>query len=349
MTAIAIAANRGDVGGGEVMLVNLATALRDLGHEVSVVAPREPDGVVRLAESHGLPVTTIEGSGRAAYARALRRWHQAQPDDVLLWCNGLLPAAATALRSGRVVHLHQPPDGAAQRLLARIARWRAVAVVVPSAHMRAQLGSGTTVLPNWTQGDLAAREPTDGRDDPTSPVRIGYLGRVGRAKGVDVLGQACGLLDPALRDRVELVVVGDDRFMPASDREAVDQALAGSGVNVSRLGWQSRETFFETTDLAVFPSVWAEPFGLVVAEAMEARCPVVVSDAGALPEVVGESYPWSARSGDARSLADVITHAVASLPATELTHSMRARWEEHFSPPAGRRNLAALLDSWGTS
>ncbi len=120
-------------------------------------------------------------------------------------------------------------------------------------------------------------------------------------------------------------------------------------MNVSRLGWQSRETFFETTDLAVFPSVWAEPFGLVVAEAMEARCPVVVSDAGALPEVVGEDYPWSARSGDARSLADVITRAVASLPATELTRSMRARWEEHFSPAAGRRHLAALLDSWGTS
>jgi hypothetical protein len=61
----------------------------------------------------------------------------------------------------------------------------------------------------------------------------------------------------------------------------------------------------------------------------------------ALPEVVGESYPWSARSGDARSLADVITRAVASLPATELTHSMRARWEEHFSPPAGRRHRSA--------
>ena len=31
----------------------------------------------------------------------------------------------------------------------------------------------------------------------------------------------------------------------------------------------------------------------------------------------------------------------------ELTRSMRTRWEEHFSPSAGRRHLAALLDSWG--
>jgi glycosyltransferase involved in cell wall biosynthesis len=178
-------------------------------------------------------------------------------------------------------------------------------------------------------------------------VRIGYLGRVGRAKGVDVLGEACGLLDPALRERVELVVAGDDRFMPPSDQAAVDRALDASGVSVTRLGWQSRETFFETTDLAVFPSVWEEPFGLVVAEAMEARCPVVVSDAGALPEVVGATYPWTAPRGDARALADVLTRAITELPAAELTQTMRSRWVERFSPEAGRRHLAALLDSWG--
>ncbi len=349
MTAIVIAANRGDVGGGEIMLVNLATALRDLGHDVSVVAPRQPDGVVRLAETHALPVTALAGRNRAAYGLELRRWHRTLPTDVLFWANGLLPAAATALRPGRVVHLHKSPDGVLQRLLRPLSLWRTVAVLVPSDHLRARLGRGVVVLPNWTQGDLASREPVGGRLDSASRVRIGYLGRVGRAKGVDVLGEACSLLDPPLRERVELVVVGDDRFMPSEDRETVDRALAGSGVSVSRLGWQSRESFFEVTDLAVFPSVWEEPFGLVVAEAMEARCPVVVSDAGALLEVVGRTYPWSARRGDARSLADAITLAIADLPAAELTQRMRERWEEHFSPTAGRRHLAALLESWGRS
>lgn len=348
MTTIVIAANRGDVGGGEVMLINLATALRDLGHDVSVVAPRKPDGVVRLARSHALPVTTIGGSGRTAYAFALRRWHRTRAGGALLWCNGLLPAAATSLRPDRVVHFHKQPLGLVQRVLATIARWRAVAVVVPSDHLRSRMGRGSVVLPNWTQGDLVPRQPSEEQSIP-SPVRVGYFGRVGRAKGVQVLGAACALLETSLRDRVELVVAGDDRFMPASDRRAVGRALAASGVNVLRLGWQSRQTFFATIDLAVFPSVWAEPFGLVVAEAMEARCPVVVSDAGALLEVVGTTYPWSARSGDAAALADVIARAVAALPASELTRCMRERWEENFSPPVGRRNVAALLDSWGRS
>jgi glycosyltransferase involved in cell wall biosynthesis len=343
VTAIAIAANRGDVGGGEIMLVNLALAMCDLGHEVTVLVPEQPDELARLAESNGLTVTRLAGRGRAGYARALRRWHgdQRRVGRALLWCNGLLPAAATALRPDRVVHLHQLPTGSTRRVFSALALRRAIGVVVPSEHMRARLGRGVHVLPNWTQGRLEPREPV--ARDPDARVRIGYLGRVGRTKGVDVLGEACALLPPDLHDRVDLLVAGDDRFMPPEDRHAVDAALAGSGVPVTRLGWRSREEFFATTDLAVFPSVWAEPFGLVVAEAMESRCPVVVSDAGALPEVVGPDHPWIARRRDARALAETIALAARALPAADETARMRARWEERFSPAAGMRNLSALL------
>ena len=38
MTAVVLAANNGEIGGGEVMLLSLAEALRTLGHEVQVVA-----------------------------------------------------------------------------------------------------------------------------------------------------------------------------------------------------------------------------------------------------------------------------------------------------------------------
>ncbi len=343
MTAIAIAANRGDVGGGEVMLVNLALALCELDHEVTILVPEQPDELARLAEANGLTVTRLPGTSRAAYARALRRWHGDQPRERrgLLWCNGLLPAAATALRRDRVVHLHQLPSGTARRAFATLALRRATGVVVPSEHMRTRLGRGVHVLPNWTQGRLEPREPV--AREAAARIRIGYLGRVGRTKGVDVLGEACALLPPELHDRVDLLVAGDDRFMPREDREAVAAALAASGVPVTQHGWQSREDFFATTDLAVFPSVWAEPFGLVVAEAMESRCPVVVSDAGALPEVVGPEYPWIARRRDARSLAEVITLAATRLPAEAETARLRARWEERFSPTAGLRNLSALL------
>ncbi|ONN64044.1 glycosyltransferase [Herbaspirillum sp. VT-16-41] len=43
------------------------------------------------------------------------------------------------------------------------------------------------------------------------------------------------------------------------------------------LGWVRREEFFDQVDLAVFPSVWEEPFGLVAAEAMARGVPFVIS------------------------------------------------------------------------
>ena len=90
------------------------------------------------------------------------------------------------------------------------------------------------------------------------------------------------------------MLAGDDRFVPEADRAVVNGALAGAeraGVRrgAHRLG--RPDAFFSQVDLAVFPSVRAESFGLVAAEAMAAGVPFVVSDAGALPEVAGPDHP----------------------------------------------------------
>jgi glycosyltransferase involved in cell wall biosynthesis len=81
---------------------------------------------------------------------------------------------------------------------------------------------------------------------------------------------------------------------------------------VDHLGWCDRSRFQAATDVAVFPSRWDEPFGLVAAESMSARLPCVVSDAGALPEVLGPDHPWIARQGDPAALAEVIRACVGA-------------------------------------
>jgi len=45
VTRFTLAANNGEIGGGEVMLLRTAKVLRQLGHEVTVVAPALADGV----------------------------------------------------------------------------------------------------------------------------------------------------------------------------------------------------------------------------------------------------------------------------------------------------------------
>ena len=50
-----IATNNGDIGGGEVMLLNIARAARSLGCKVTIVGPSEPKQLVEAAADEGFP------------------------------------------------------------------------------------------------------------------------------------------------------------------------------------------------------------------------------------------------------------------------------------------------------
>ena len=140
---------------------------------------------------------------------------------------------------------------------------------------------------------------------------MGYLGRLSTDKGVDVLAGRHGQR-PGRRPR--LVLAGDTATCPRTPSRAVDAALAAPGASGVRSGHVPPDDLFRRVGVVVFPSVWAEPFGLVVAEAMAAGVPFVISDAGALPEVAGPDHPWVARAGDADDLARVIAAGAGGHP-----------------------------------
>jgi glycosyltransferase involved in cell wall biosynthesis len=336
VSRVILAANNGEIGGGEVMLLHSAVALRDLGYEPHVVGPDAIAGVVSEAVRLGFGTTALAAS-RRRYVLELRRW--AAGRDEWLWCHGLVPSLATSGRSRRIVHLHQPP-APRYRAAARVARARAAATLVPSASMTAFV-PGATVMWNWVDEVPTRPRPGIGR-----PARIGFIGRHSTDKGLDVLAEALEALERRAPGSFRLVLAGDDRFVPETQRDDVATALRRVRAQTDPVGWCDRADFFSLVDVAVFPSTWPEPFGLVVAEAMGARVPVVVSDAGALPEVVGSGHPWLARTGDADHLADVILACVGADTTTRdaSVAAARRRWQAHFSPEAGRARVEALLE-----
>lgn len=340
---IVIAANNGDVGGGEVMLLALAEALTELGMPVTVVAPTSPSGVVDVARDRGFNTVALEASTRVEYLRALRKWDRSHREG-LLWCNGLLPAVATAGHRNRLVHLHQRPKGK-QRALAPIARWGSVSTLVPSADM-ATVVRGSSVLHNWTT-DMSAGSLSKPVTNIGVPFRLGFLGRPSTGKGVDVLVRAMKILNRASPRQYELLIGGESRFVDDESRDTVESALTELGNLVTRTGWIEPGEFFQRIDCLVCPSVFPESFGLVAAESMSLRVPVVVSDAGALPEVVGAEHPWIARAGDADDLARVLHQAAQGDPAA--VERAYQRWTSLFSPGAGKQRLRALLTSLGLS
>jgi glycosyltransferase involved in cell wall biosynthesis len=335
VSVLSLATNNGSVGGGEVMLLRIAETARGLGIAVEVVGPSEPSELVGASRDEGFPTEVIQADGRRAYMRGLRAWDRGRSG--LLWCNGLVPALATAGHPRRVVHLHQDPRGL-QTIATHVARWRSELVIVPSTYMGTQVDR-STVLPNWTTDPVPLRPRPH---HSAGAARVGFLGRFSQDKGVDVLAQAVRLLNERRREPVTLVLAGDYRFVPTEQAAAVRTALSEVADHVVDLGWVDREMFFSNIDLAVFPSVWAEPFGLVVAEAMAARVPFVISDAGALPEVAGPDHPWVASAGDPGSLSRVIDAALDAVPETA-TQASYERWRAEYSDDAGGRRVAALF------
>lgn len=321
------------------MLLALARAASELGCQVTVIGPAHPGGVVDAAKAAGYDVVALAGD-RRRYLKALRTWDRTTRRG-LLWCNGLVPAVATAGRPRRVVHLHQAPTGA-QRVAARLASRGALRTFVPSRAMADRV-TGARILWNWSAQVVANPRSSPGRV-------VGFLGRPSVDKGIVVLTEALVQIRNRMPDApVRLLLAGEPRFVSARDRQCVESAIAQVADLVDEVGWTERAAFFGAVDVAVFPSVWPEPFGLVVTEAMSCRAPFIISDAGALPEVAGVDHPWVVPAGDPAALGDAILAALAQPrqdrePMLDAAHE---RWQTLFSPSAGRERLAHTLTEVG--
>ncbi|MCS6775690.1 MAG: glycosyltransferase family 4 protein [Chloroherpetonaceae bacterium] len=110
-----------------------------------------------------------------------------------------------------------------------------------------------------------------------------FVGRGVREKGAHILIEAFPKVRQGYHD-VKLVMAGGGYRKHLEDRA---HAL-GIWQNVYFTGFVPDDVLlrlYKVADVACFPSLY-EPFGIVALEAMASHTPVVVSDAGGLPEVV---------------------------------------------------------------
>jgi glycosyltransferase involved in cell wall biosynthesis/GT2 family glycosyltransferase len=164
-------------------------------------------------------------------------------------------------------------------------------------------------------------------DDATSVV-VGFLGRLVPEKGLLVLLDAVGR-DP----RLHLRIGGSG---PMAAEFVVRAAAAGLSERVELAGPIDPEdvvAFYRTLDVLAVPSIptsrWTEQFGRVAVEAMACGVPVVSSDAGALPDVVGGAG-IVVPAGDASALATALAEAsgprAAELRASGLVRAEACSW-----------------------
>ena len=122
-------------------------------------------------------------------------------------------------------------------------------------------------------------------------------------KGIQHLVEAAAVLVHELGWKdLCVLVVGEGHYRPTLEKLAADLDVPS---NVRFLGRRNDvDTLLAASDMVAAPSVWAEAFGLIIAEAMAAGRPVIASRIGGIPEIIEHGVTGLlVEPGDGRGLA----------------------------------------------
>jgi phosphatidylinositol alpha-mannosyltransferase len=337
-------------GGVQGQVKGLARALRERGHEATVLAPG--DGI--LSGPGGSVVTVgrpvgIRSNGSVApvsvsplAAGRVVGWVRRNAPDVVHLHEPLAPVLGYGCLVRRPAPLvgtyHRCGPSGWYRLLGPVARWAStrldVACAVSDAARDtavAAVGGEVEVLFNGVEVNRFVDVVPWPADRPTAL----FIGRHETRKGLAVLLEAfASVPEPAV-----LWVVGDGpvtgelrRRYPESDRlrwlgvvddEEVARRLAGA-------------------DVLCAPSLFGESFGMVLVEAMAAGCAVVASDIDGYRDA-SAGHATLVPPGDPSALARAVTAVLAGRDSEAARAGRRAAFDH-----AQRWSMDRLADRYET-
>lgn len=343
-------------GGIQVAIWQLARALTDLGHEVTVFGG---DGVIRPdLEGTSVTIQTFPFTPRERvldlgnrFRRLWERWSFARSaryavaagdfDWVVLtkpfdffWPRLLGPGSRTrfAFMSGGTSFFK------GDRFLAKkIDAWLAC------SHFNAwQIGAHFKRFPHVMYNGVDIEHFRPGKRDPHRRAAIGvaanevlfaFAGRLVGWKGMAIAIRA--LVEPALKNlSIRLLIIGDGgekaELIELAARLGVTKQVIFQGAipHIELPGW------YALSDAGVFPSIADEAFGITIAEAMACGLPVIGSHIGGIPEVIGneESAGLLVPAADSAMLAEAMARLTQDAALRErLGTAARRRIEECFT------------------
>jgi glycosyltransferase involved in cell wall biosynthesis len=332
----------GAIGGAQNFTADLAAAMQAQGTETSIVFVLEAADLRERLDRSAIPHSALGLRRGRQVLLAPRRLAQLvsaeNPDVAILTASGYLAAALRiggfrapiiAIEHGSLLQMHRlHPLERLKYRVDRISGLMACSAVVPvSEYIRDRLDLGRlrrriVCIPNGV--DLRRFSPlvvgaTNRTED--GDVMIGCAARLVEGKGVEDVIAA--LVHPSL-GRARLRIAGDGPLLEALKALAAAHAV---DTRVEFLGpVLDMPAFWRSIDVGVVPSNGlVESFGMVAIEAMACGKPVVVSDSGALPDIVSDGRTGRVvPAGDVSGLAKALA-GYAYDSTTRLRHGLNAR------------------------
>jgi glycosyltransferase involved in cell wall biosynthesis len=328
-----------------------------MGYDVRVIAlletgATEPSivGELRQANVTVIPVIHPPHSYRAQRRSILDICTQFTPD--VLHSHGYLPDVLAAslgsmLRGARVTTVHGFTGGGWRN---RLYEWmqrrsfaRFDAVVAVSRKLARELASAASTraihtLPNAWRPVEELLPPESARATlqlSKDTFNIGWIGRVSREKGADILVEA---LPPLSDIAIHVTFIGE-----GAERGNLERRAGQLGVQNS-VSWRGEvpraSRLLSAFDLLVISSR-TEGTPITLFEAMHAGVPIVASSVGGIPDVVSSDEAILIQPEDPAALVSAIRR-VHDAPADARARAVRARdrLQSEFA-------AAAWIDSYG--
>lgn len=285
----------GPVGGMERYVWEVTRELRDLGHEVEVLCEvclaDKPQGI--LVHELGTIALRPRWVSLLRFGRHVARWLEDNPrPDSVIHSN-------ERLNSHHITTFHGPPFAT----VFEKPWWRLISIrVVMQLYIeRRELSTAQYIVPNSrfiaqqlthyypeyahkleepVVPGVTAGVPREFHIVPANGGVIGFVGKEWKRKGLPLAVKVAQELRRTRPD-LQLRVVGPD----ARD---IQHLFAGWQGGYRLMGWSSQSHYAEF-DVLLHPAR-AEPYGMVISEAMACRVPVVISDVcGAAAHVLPDS------------------------------------------------------------
>lgn len=165
----------------------------------------------------------------------------------------------------------------------------------------------------------------------SSPFTIGYVGRLVEEKGIDLLLEALAGIEGAW----QAIIVGSGPARNGLEAQAHELDLQDQVSFVPHVPSSEMPALYHRLDALTLPSRtrpnWKEQFGRVLVEAMASGVPVVGSDSGEIPHVIGQAGLLFSE-GDPEALRSCIQQLAADPNLREeLAKRGRQRVQAHYT------------------
>ncbi len=180
------------------------------------------------------------------------------------------------------------------------------------------------------------------------PLRLLFLGRLDRTKGIENLLAACALLarSGGISWALTIAGSGDERYVETLRTRLRETGLADRVAMRGHVAGAEKTALFEASDVVVVPS-HTESFGMVVAEALAHGIPVIAS----------QRTPWERLQekgcglwipNDPEALAAAIQR-IARMPRLEMGAAGRCWMRAEFSWETRSADMAKVYANFSTT